>query len=610
MEVLGNLQGIKKNIIAELEALYEERIPQDQLLTEELAAVLRNISSTINKEIVVLVSRSGKVENVSVGGSNVDASMPNLEIRRSKERLSGIRCIHTHPNCTSDLSAPDMSALKGSRFDAMVAIGWLDENADSLVSMGLITDLLEDGSLQAEEFGPYKLKDACALNFSNLLLTLEKILAKKAQGHSLVETEETAVLFSLDWQQKDLKWTAEDSLEELALLAKTAGAKVAGSFLQKRPKPDPAFFIGFGKVQEIAKFIQNNYCDLAICDEELGPAQNRNLEQALGVRVIDRTALILDIFAGRANSNEGKLQVELAQLKYSLPRIMGQGASLSRLGGGIGTRGPGETKLEVDRRKIRERISFLENQIAKLRSVRTLHRTNRQKNNVPQICLVGYTNAGKSTLLNTLTSADAYVQNQLFATLDTTTRALTLPNKQEAILTDTVGFIQRLPHQLVAAFKSTLEEVKEADLLLHVVDISHELYKEQSDAVYEVLRELDALDKPIITVYNKIDKLPDESERVKKLSEENNTVFISCADRLGLDQLLELIATNLNYSKHEVKLCIPYSDSGTAAKLHEIATVISQEYGNDGVIVEAVLSKELKEQYAAYIIDEGESTND
>lgn len=602
-EILGNLQGIKKNILTSLEELYDVQIPQDQLLTEELADKMRNISSALNKEIALLVARSGKVESVTVG-SSADIHTETLEIRRGEGRLSGIRCIHTHPFVDSVLSNADISALKNMRLDALVAIGWRKDDMPSMVSFGLITDKLEDGQLVAEQFGPYEVRAAAALNFTNLLNTLEKLLTQKTSGHSLASTEERAVLMSLDWQQTELKWTAEDSLDELALLAKTAGAKVVGKFLQKKAKPDPAYFIGAGKVKELSTFIQNNDIDLCIFDEELSPAQNRNLEESLGVRVLDRTALILDIFAERANSNEGKLQVELAQLKYALPRVMGQGASLSRLGGGIGTRGPGETKLEVDRRKIRDRISFLEDQIDKLRSVRVLHRTKRQKNNVPQVCLVGYTNAGKSTLLNTLTNADAYVMDQLFATLDTTTRGLTLPDKQEIILTDTVGFIQRLPHQLVAAFKSTLEEVTEADLLLHVVDISHELYQEQEAAVYDVLTELGANDKPIITVYNKIDKLENDNARMRNLSSRENVVFISCEKKLGLDKLLEQISTNLNLSNREVTLCFPYTASGDAAKLHELGTVISQTYGEKGIIVKVNLNKDLLENYESYIIDD------
>ena len=603
-EVLGNLQGIKKNILATLEELYDVQIPQDQLLTEELAETMRNISAVLNREIAILIARNGKVESVTIG-SSADIHPETLELRRGQGRLSGIRCIHTHPFVDSILSKADLSALKNMRLDALAAIGWRDESAPSMVSFGLITDSLEDGQLVTEEFGPYGVKEAASLNFTNLLNTLEKLLAQKVSGHSLASVEEKAVLVSLDWQQTELKWTAEDSLEELALLAKTAGAKVVGKFLQKKAKPDPATFIGAGKVKELATFIQNNDVDLCVFDEELSPAQNRNLENALGIRVLDRTALILDIFAGRANSNEGKLQVELAQLKYALPRVMGQGAALSRLGGGIGTRGPGETKLEVDRRKIRERISFLEDQIEKLRSVRILHRTKRKKNNIPQVCLVGYTNAGKSTLLNTLTNADAYVMDQLFATLDTTTRGLTLPDKQEIILTDTVGFIQRLPHQLVAAFKSTLEEVTEADLLLHVVDISHELYQEQEAAVYDVLAELGVADKPIVTVYNKIDKLENDNARVRNLSSRENVVFISCEKKLGLDKLLELIGTNLNLSNRMVTLCIPYAATGLAAKLYEVGTVENQTYDEKGIVIKVSLHKDLIKNYEQYIIDEG-----
>ena len=588
-----------------LEELYDVQIPQDQLLTEELAETLRSISSALNREIAVLISRSGKIESVTVG-SSADIHPENLEVRRGQGRLSGIRCLHTHPFTVSDLSKADISALKNMRLDALAAIGWRDDSTPSMVSFGLITDSLEDDQLVTETFGPYVLKEAVSINFTNLLNTLEKILAQKVNGHSMAAVEEKAVLMSLDWQQNELKWTAEDSIEELALLAKTAGATVVGQFIQKKAKPDPATFIGTGKVKELATFIQNNDIDLCIFDEELSPAQNRNLEEALGSRVLDRTALILDIFAGRANSNEGKLQVELAQLKYALPRVMGQGAVLSRLGGGIGTRGPGETKLEVDRRKIRERISFLEGQIEKLRSVRVLHRTKRQKNNIPQVALVGYTNAGKSTLLNTLTNADAYVMDQLFATLDTTTRGLTLPDKQEVILTDTVGFIQRLPHQLVAAFKSTLEEVTEADLLLHVVDISHELYQEQAAAVYDVLAELGVQDKPIITVYNKIDKLENDNERMRNLSSQENTVFISCQKRLGLEKLLQLISSNLNLSNREVTLCFPYDAAGVAARLHELGTVESQSYEEKGIVLKVKLNKDLLKNYEQYIIEDNE----
>ena len=293
--------------------------------------------------------------------------------------------------------------------------------------------------------------------------------------------------------------------------------------------------------------------------------------------------MILDIFAQRAQTNEGKLQVELAQLQYTLPRIMGQGLSLSRLGGGIGTRGPGETKLETDRRMIRDRIAYIKGCIDKVQNVRKLHRSYRNKNQVPSVSLIGYTNAGKSTLLNVLTNSDVYEKDQLFATLDPTTRQLNLPDKRQAILTDTVGFIQRLPHQLIAAFKSTLEETLDADLLVHVIDVSHPLYKEQSEAVYRVLQEVGAQDKPVLSVFNKIDKLPQDSGLLEQLRAIPESVCISAKKQIGLEKLLSVITEKLKLKSIEVTLLIPYSDSGAAAKLFEESTVLSQDYEAEGI---------------------------
>ena len=351
----------------------------------------------------------------------------------------------------------------------------------------------------------------------------------------------------------------------------------------------------------MAAFAREENIDLCIFDDELSPAQQRNLELALGVRVIDRTGLILDIFVQRASSNEGKLQVELAQLQYTLPRLGGKGLVLSRLGGGIGTRGPGETKLEVDRRRIRDRINFIQENIKKVKSVRTLHRTERKKSQVSNVALVGYTNSGKSTLLNVLTDSDIYAKDQLFATVDPTTRKLRLPEKKDAILTDTVGFIQRLPHQLVSAFKSTLEEVAEAELLLHIVDISHPTYKKQMDAVYEVLRELGAADKEMIIVYNKIDKVEITPELRDRLCKDGNAVLISAKKSLGLDELLSVIVQHLNYKSIATDLLIPYIDSDKAAKLHNVAAIEAQEYSEDGIMIRAMLTEDQRKEYQQYI---------
>ena len=525
-EILGNLKGIRNSVIEELKTLYDMKLSSGQLLSAELALKLADITEFINREVSVYITRSGQIIRVSVG-SNETVELPAVEGRRGSSRLSGIRCVHTHPNGTPSLSGVDISALKANRFDCMIAIGvTAPDYTQSTLGFGMIVGMDENEQFVVENYGPLTMAEAETIYFPNLVTTVERILEKQTSSTSLAQAQERAVLVGMEYNGmlNTLGWTIEDSVEELKQLADTAGAQVVAKFMQKRPKPDPAFFIGKGKVQELALFVQQENIDLCIFDDELSPAQQRNIEQAMGIRVLDRTALILDIFAQRARTNEGKLQVELAQLQYNLPRIMGKGLSLSRLGGGIGTRGPGETKLEVDRRRIRDRIAYIKECIGKVKSVRTLHRAGRNKASVPTVSLVGYTNAGKSTLLNTLTNSDIYAKDQLFATLDPTTRQLDLPNKQQAILTDTVGFIQRLPHQLVAAFQSTLEEVVEADVLLHVIDVSHELYKEQSNAVYHVLDQIGAKDKTIITVYNKIDKLPTDSALPTRLAQEENSI--------------------------------------------------------------------------------------
>ena len=602
-EILGNLKGIRNSVIEELKTLYDMKLTSGQLLSAELALKLADITDFINREISVYITRSGQIIKVVVG-SNETVELPAVEGRRGSSRLSGIRCVHTHPSGAPALSGVDISALKSNRFDCMVAIGVTSPYyAESTLGFGMIVGIDENEQFIVENYGPLTMADAENIYFPNLVNTVERILDKQTSSTSLAQAQERAVLVGMEYNGmlNTLGWTIEDSVEELKQLADTAGAQVVARFLQKRPKPDPAFFIGKGKVQELALFVQQENVDLCIFDDELSPAQQRNIEQAMGIRVLDRTALILDIFAQRARTNEGKLQVELAQLQYNLPRIMGKGLSLSRLGGGIGTRGPGETKLEVDRRRIRDRIAYIKECIGKVKSVRTLHRASRNKTSVPTVSLVGYTNAGKSTLLNTLTNSDIYAKDQLFATLDPTTRQLDLPDKQQAILTDTVGFIQRLPHQLVAAFQSTLEEVIEADVLLHVIDVSHELYKEQSNAVYHVLEQIGAKDKTIITVYNKIDKLPEDSALPARLAQEENSVCISAKAGLNLDKLLEMIAENLKLKAVEEYFLIPYSESAVAAKLHSVGTVLEQEYLAEGTQLKVRLDANQLGEFEKYL---------
>lgn len=599
-EIKGNIKGIRDSVIAELQKLYDMQSPQ--LVSQELAVKLADITEYINREISVYITRSGQIIEIAVG-DNATVELPSFSGRRGAGRLSGIRCIHTHPGGNPYLSGVDISALKNNKYDAMVAIGVASPDfTQSTLTFGLITGIDSNENYTSECYGPYTIEETENINFVNTVSTIERILDKQTGTASLQVMSERSILIGMEWGRNDSLWTVDDSLEELKQLADTAGATVIKKFIQKRPKPDPAFFIGRGKVQELALYAQQENIDLCIFDDELSPAQQRNIESVMGIRILDRTALILDIFAQRACTNEGKLQVELAQLQYTLPRIMGKGLMLSRLGGGIGTRGPGETKLEVDRRRIRDRIAFIKEQIEKVKAVRSLHRSKRKKNNVFEVSLVGYTNAGKSTLLNTLTNSDIYAKDQLFATLDPTTRQLTLPNKQEIIITDTVGFIQRLPHQLIAAFRSTLEVVTEADLLVHVIDVSHELYKEQAAAVHEVLKEIGAETKPVITVYNKIDKLPPDSKLADRLALEEDTVCISAAKKLNLETLQQMIETHLKSKAVEVTLCIPYAETAKAAQLHETANVLEQEYTENGAVMKVILPVEDLEAYNEYIL--------
>ncbi|WP_027356788.1 GTPase HflX [Desulfofundulus thermocisternus] len=398
---------------------------------------------------------------------------------------------------------------------------------------------------------------------------------------------EKVLLVTLQLPHEDER-EVEESLEELARLADTAGAQVVGRVVQRARRPDPATFLGRGKVRgEIAPACRELGVDLVICDHELSPAQVRNLEEELGVRVIDRTQLILDIFARRARTREGKLQVELAQLEYLYPRLTGMGTELSRLGGGIGTRGPGETKLETDRRRIKRRITDLRRELEEVRRHRALLRTRRQGVPLTLVSLVGYTNAGKSTLLNALTGAGVPAEDRLFATLDPTTRRLVLPNNEMVLLTDTVGFIRRLPHHLVAAFRATLEEVVEADLLLHVVDVSSPDYPDQVKAVEKVLASLGAGEKPTILVYNKIDRLT--AEETWLLPAGRPAVAVSALTGRGLDELRRLMMEMLREQRVRREFLVPYRRGDVLNLLYEKGEVLRREDTPAGVLLEVEL---------------------
>ncbi|MEG6616058.1 GTPase HflX [Peptococcaceae bacterium 1198_IL3148] len=403
------------------------------------------------------------------------------------------------------------------------------------------------------------------------------------------EVEEKALLIGLDLNASG----SDISLNELKGLAETAGAVVVDVMVQRRSKPDSRYFFGRGKLYQVAERCQQQGVSLVICDQELTPSQQRNVEEIIGVKVIDRTQLILDIFAQRAQTKEGKLQVELAQLNYMLPRLIGRGTELSRLGGGIGTRGPGETKLEVDRRRIRQRITDLKRELALVKKHRALHRKNRQAVPFPLVSLVGYTNAGKSTLLNTLTGSDVLVEDKLFATLDPTTRRVVLPTNETILLTDTVGFIQNLPHHLVAAFRATLEEVVEADLLLHVVDASHPNYRCQIQAVEKVLTSLGVEQKSTILVLNKIDVNNDNQLMFGDINHSYyvKSVNISAKNKYGLDDLLKAISEALSAGRTTTKIFVPFNKSFVIQMLHHHGQVLHQEYQPDGVELEVEMER-------------------
>lgn len=637
----GETQNLKSHVKEELTALYELTVPVGQLSTKELNERLIAVTEEIGREVAVYVDRKGRIIEISVGNTwTVD--LPAVDAR-SEVRLSGVRCIHTHPSGDTELSDPDISSLRRLRFDAMAAIGRLA--GESVGCLGFFTgEKEEDGTLEVQIFGPVRADHLNRIRLTPLIQSINRRLSRE-RTQATDDEEERAVLAGIDAPMTCALWTTEDSLAELAELARTAGATVVGTFIQKKAKPDTALFLGRGKVEEMAMFIQNERATLVIFDDELTPSQQRNLEMALGVKILDRTALILDIFAQRARTAAGKLQVELAQMKYSLPRILGQGLVLSRLGGGIGTRGPGETKLEVDRRRIRRRIHDIEGEIERLKKERLLHRERRRAARIPVAALVGYTNAGKSTLLNALTGADVFAEDKLFATLDPTTRSLRLADGREILVTDTVGFIQKLPHTLVQAFHATLEEVVEADLLLHVVDVSNEAAEFQIEAVTEVLKELGAAEKPMLYVLNKLDRLtngaggtgggeaaaqvdtagdvrheaaggdtaggfsegeiPSREEAplppaIHRLLRGREGCAIAAATGAGLAGLQEKLAAFFRSGEVELHLHIPFTENAVVTRLHETGKIVQTDYDEHGTLVTVRLPEEEAARFRRY----------
>lgn len=409
-----------------------------------------------------------------------------------------------------------------------------------------------------------------------------------AQTYENEQMEEKVILIGVSEQEGD---DAEDSLAELAELVKTAGAVVVGTLIQKRESIHPGTYVGTGKVDEIAQLLAATGATGIVCDDELSPAQMKNLESILATKVMDRTLIILDIFAARATTSEGKIQVELAQLKYRLSRLSGLGKSMSRLGGGIGTRGPGEKKLEMDRRLINDRIAQLNHELKEVVKHRDITRAKREKNDVPVVAIVGYTNAGKSTLLNHLTDAKVLEEDKLFATLDPTTRVLELDGHQQILLTDTVGFIRKLPHHLIEAFKSTLEEAKYADYIFHVVDASNPQMDKQMHIVYETLDRLGVRNKKIVTLFNKMDQRTDD-EPLQDFRADH-ILMISAARNEGLNEIKELVQEMLREDKVYVERVVPYAQAGMIQLVREKGELVSEEYVPEGIAIKAYVPMEM-----------------
>ena len=566
--VQGNIDGVRDAVLARLDSLYSYELEEGEFLPRELMKMLAEISCALNREIAVYITRDGEIVNVAVG-TDCDVELTDFRLRRNANRLSCVRCVHTHPDGDGRLSDVDLSALKIFRYDAMTAVGVKNGEPVSVQAAFLgentepqITDLARW----------YKLPEA-------------EWLARIEESDRLVGREETAEM--RDGREKAVLMgiESEESLEELARLAETAGAEVVGFFLQHRDKPDTAMYIGKGRAEELARECQALEADLCIFDEELTGVQVRNLEEVLRVKVVDRTALILDIFAGRASRAEGKLQVELAQLQYRSARLIGQGLVLSRLAGGIGTRGPGESKLEMNRRRIRDRMTELRRRLDELEKQRNIRRKNRERNEIPVVALVGYTNAGKSTLLNALTGSDVYVQDQLFATLDAVSRRMVTPENTEYLLTDTVGFIRKLPHTLVSAFRSTLEEAVLADVLVIVSDGSSKEMFSQHDTVEEVLAELGATEQKRIEVINKCDE--GDPDPVFP-----GAVLISAKTGEGLEDLKQKIAEALQASHKPVTFLIPFSRYGLLSEIRPLGRVIAENHTDTGTELTLMIASE------------------
>ncbi|WP_176453122.1 GTPase HflX [Pseudanabaena sp. SR411] len=549
--IYGKTQGLKAHQLKQLDRLYRSRLPQDSLTTPELAQRLAAVSAELKESICIYINRRGQVIRVAIGTPN-QTKIPPLELPRyGSDRLSGLRCICASPDALPP-NPTDLTAMLMQRLDALVI---LPVNTQGYAERGYLAHLLPatDTELPEQQNAwrvstPMTVEALSKQDFLELVEGLEEEFSRNFAGRATDDDRDRVVLVGL-MHQKEKSDSMPFTMIELGQLVESAGGKVLDALWQKRERPHPQTVLGEGKVLELAIAAQTKGANLVVFDRELTASQTRNIERMIGLRVSDRTEVILDIFAQRAQSSEGKLQVELAQLEYRLPRLAGHGQALSRLGGGIGTRGPGETKLETDRRVIQKRITFLQQQVNHLQAQRSRIRQKRVDQEVPTVAIVGYTNAGKSTLLNAMTKAEVYAADKLFATLDPTTRRLTLTGEDDqmhtVLLTDTVGFIHELPKSLVDAFRATLEEVSEADVLVHLVDASHSAWEDQLKSVDKILKDMPIAVGPILLVFNKIDAVEDPKAILEKYPE---AIAISALKRQGFEQMSKSLLKLIEYA--------------------------------------------------------------
>ncbi|MDD4542886.1 MAG: GTPase HflX [Clostridia bacterium] len=565
--VSGNTEGLKKSMLDMLLSIYEDKFDSDLYCSLDTITKICYVTYETKREVAVYIDKKNTVTEVAVGDSSL--------VKSDYEPSKGIRLIHTHPNGSAILSHVDIQTLKNTALSAMAAVSIKDDGTMDMMYCAVV-----DESDEPVLFGPYM--DIEQTSYFMKILK-ENYYKKTDELIDIQEQKERVIAVGLN------STYSKSLIEELKSLIETAGGKCVATVVQNKSEPDSAYYIGKGKLRELLHLCSQYQADTVVFDDELTYSQQNNIESELNVKVLDRTSVILDIFAKRAFTNEGKLQVELAMLSYMYPRLTGKGQMLSRLGGGIGTRGPGESKLETDRRHIRRRMTYLKEQLDKVDKRRSLTRDNKTRKSFFTFALAGYTNAGKSTLLNLLTESSVVAEDMLFATLDPTIRSLKLPSNSQVMLIDTVGFIAKLPVKLIEAFKSTLDEIRYADCIIHVIDGSNQDASRQMDEVYSILKSIGADTVPVIEAVNKTDLVKDPILNASTCPR----AYISCANGQGIDDLLSLMDKASKNKFINMKLKVDFENGKLLSFIHSNAKVISKTETEEGIDIEFEIAAEL-----------------